>query len=77
MKNITVTYDTMVIEDGEKITGETCMIISVMDNTAKNLVVHGQSGVAEREIEKALASLERLKGRTYIPGSIKHYAYAE
>lgn len=77
MKNIVVTYDAMVIEDGEKITGETCMIVSVSDKIAKNLVVHGQSGVAEREIEKALEPLERLKGRTYIRGSIKHYAYAE
>lgn len=77
MKNITVTYDVMVVENKEEITGETCMTISVMDHVAENLVTTGKSGVAVRQIEKALAALENLKGRTYITSSIKHYAYAE
>ena len=71
MKTINVTYDSMVMEDGKKTFGETCMDFSVLDDVADNLISNGQSGVAIREIEKALEPLERLKGRTYIKGSIK------
>jgi hypothetical protein len=71
MKTINVTYDAMVMEDGKKTFGETCMDFSVLDDVADNLISNGQSGVAIREIEKALEPLERLKGRTYIKGSIK------
>ena len=71
MKTINVTYDAMVMEDGKKILGETCMDFTVLDDVADNLISNGQSGVAIREIEKALEPLERLKGRTYIKGSIK------
>lgn len=76
MKKIVVTYDVMVIEDGQKVFGETCITLQVMDYVAKNLVVHGHSGVAERQIEKAISALETLKGRHYVEGSVKHYAYA-
>lgn len=71
MKTINVTYDAMVMEDGKKTFGETCMDFSVLDDVVDNLISNGQSGVAIREIEKALEPLERLKGRTYIKGSIK------
>lgn len=71
MKTNNVTYDAMVMEDGKKTFGETCMDFSVLDDVADNLISNGQSGVAIREIEKALEPLERLKGRTYIKGSIK------
>lgn len=71
MKTITVTYDAMTIEDGEKITGETCMNITLMDFIADNLIRTGQSGVAIAKIEKALAPLEHLQGRIYVKGSIK------
>ena len=42
-----------------------------MDDVADRLIQTGESGAAIKEIEKALAPLERLKGRTYIEGSIK------
>lgn len=71
MKTITITYDTRVDEDGVKIIGETCMNIEVMDYVADNLIRIGTSGVAIAEIEKILASSERLKGRIYVRGSIK------
>lgn len=70
MKTINVTYDAMVMKNGKKIYGETCIDISVLDDVADNLISNGRSGVAIQEIEKALEPLERLKGRTYIKGSI-------
>lgn len=73
MKTLTITYDTMVIEDGEKIYGETCMDISMMDDVADRLVTQGHSGVAVAQIERILRSSESLKGRHYITGSIKDY----
>lgn len=71
MKTIRITYDTRVDENDEKITGETCMDIIVMEEVADNLIKTGQSGLAIAEIEKILKSVERLKGRMYLRGSIK------
>lgn len=70
MKAITITYSVLVIEDGEKISGETCMDITALDHIADDLIRTGQSGRAVTEIERILKSAERLKGRTYIKGSI-------
>lgn len=71
MKTITITYDTRADEDRTKIIGETCMDITVMEKVADNLICTGQSGIAIAEIEKILKSVERLKGRIYLRGSIK------
>lgn len=71
MKTITITYNVFEMENGEKVTGETCMNITIMEDVADRLIKTGKSGVAIAEIEKAIAPLERLKGRTYIKGSIK------
>lgn len=71
MKTITLFYDVLVMENREKVTGETCMDITFMEDVADRLIKTGKSGVAIAEIEKAIAPLERLKGRTYIKGSIK------
>ena len=71
MKTITITYNIFEMENGEKVTGETCMNITIMKDVADRLIKTGKSGVAIAEIEKAIAPLERLKGRTYIKGSIK------
>lgn len=71
MKTITITYNVFEMENGEKVTGETCMNITIMKDVADRLIKTGKSGVAIAEIEKAIAPLERLKGRTYIKGSIK------
>lgn len=71
MKTIIITYDTRVDEDRMKIIEETCINIEVMDYVADNLIRIGTSGVAIAEIEKILASSERLKGRIYVRGSIK------
>lgn len=46
MKTINVTYDAMVMKNGKKIYGETCIDISVLDDVADNLISNGRSGVA-------------------------------
>lgn len=74
MKKLNITYDTAEIENGEKIVGETCYTIELADDrVADRLLDHGASGIAVNIIEKLLRVLERLLGRIYIPGSIKHY----
>lgn len=73
MKKLNITYDTMEIEDGAKITGETCYTVEFTDKVADNLLDHGTSGVAVGIIEKMLMAREILMGRHYLPGSIKHY----
>lgn len=75
MKEIVITYDTKVKEEEKYIIGETCIVLSVLNGVAYNLVKYGRSGVAIHEIEKAILLLERLKGRTYIRGSIKDIRY--
>lgn len=77
MKSLNITYDTMEIENGEKITGETCYTVEFTDKTADNLLDHGTSGVAVSIIEKLLRARESLLGRIYVPGSIKHYELVE
>ena len=75
MREIVITYDTKVMEDEVSFIGETCIVFSVLNGIAYNLVNYGQSGVAMHEIEKAIVLLERLKGRTYVRGSIKDIRY--
>lgn len=68
---IVVTYDA--IEKNE--IGETCTVLEVLPNIARNLVDKGQSGFAERLIENVLRSAEMLKGRSFVEGSVKAYHY--
>lgn len=78
MKSLNITYDTMEIENGEKITGETCYTVEFTDKIADNLLDHGTSGVVVNIIiEKMLTAREILLGRHYLPGSIKHYELVE
>lgn len=78
MKKLNITYDTMEIENGEKIVGETCYTVEIGgDEVADRLLATGRSGIAVNIIEKLLHSREQLLGRIYIPGSIKHYELSE
>lgn len=77
MKTLNFTYDVIVIEKGHKITGETCMNIEMMDYIANNLLTTGKSGLANKEIERIIKNSESLKGRHYIPESIKHIEEVE
>lgn len=74
MKKLNITYDTMEIENGEKIIGETCYAVEIGDDkVADRLLTNGQSGIAVSIIEKLLRAREQLLGRIYIAGSIKHF----
>lgn len=73
MKTLNITYDAMIIEDGKKTYGETCMDIPMMDDVADRLINNGSSGCAVAEIERILQSVELLRGRHYVRGSIKDY----
>lgn len=75
MKNIIITYDVLTEENGEKITGETCAAFQLSDFAAHNLDTLERKSIAFRRIEKALEILEDLKGRSYVPDSIKHFQY--
>lgn len=76
MKKICITYDCYYkTEAGTFAMGETCYTLEVMEHVADNLVTSGRSGLANADIEKALHYIERLKGRTYIKGSIKSFEY--
>ena len=78
MKKLNITYDTMEIENGEKIIGETCYTVEFADDrVADRLLDHGSSGVAVAELEKLLRVVERFKCRCYVGGSIKHYELVE
>lgn len=72
MKTLTFTYDVLVIEDDEKITGETCMDITMADRIANSILILGEGGKGMAQIEKIIEANESLKLRTYIKGSIKH-----
>lgn len=90
MKVLTVTYDTEVLEDGEFVRGETAMQITATDGAARMLMSRGEIPAADRMSAVAarnyvisiLVCAERLKGRRYVPDSIKDiredlYSYAE
>lgn len=77
MKNIIITYDVLTVENGEKITGETCTSFQLSDFAAHNLDALERKSVAFRQIERALIILEDLKGRSYVPDSIKHLQYQD
>jgi hypothetical protein len=73
MKTLIVTYESMVLENGEKHYGEACMDIPMVDDIAERLMETGESGIAVVRIETILRNVESLRGRHYIKGSIKDY----
>jgi DNA-binding ferritin-like protein len=73
MKTLIVTYESMVLENGEKHYGEACMDIPMMDDIAERLIETGESGIAVAQIETILSKVELLRGRHYIKDSIKDY----
>lgn len=72
MRKIIITYDVEEVENGQRIVGETCMTIQLSDFAAHNLDTLGRRSIAFRQIEKALTTLEDLKGRSYASDSVKH-----
>lgn len=75
MKTLNITYDTVEIENGEKIVGETCYPVKMQDALAEQLLRDPSScGVIDTaRLEFLLQSVEILLCRAYVQGSIKHY----
>lgn len=77
MKVLNITYETAVIEDGKKAYGEACMDVPMMDELADRLMNNIPCGIAVSRIENILRSVELLRGRHYVKGSIKDYREAK
>ena len=75
MKTLNITYDTVEIENGEKIVGETCYSVKMQDALADQLLRNpGEGGAIDMaHLEFLLQSVEILQGRKFVDGSIKHY----
>ena len=74
MKNVIVTYMAEVQNNGIPEQGEAAMSIQVSDGVALALLVSksiGEKMGIQAKIETILAANEMLKGRRYVPGSIK------
>lgn len=68
MKRLNITYDTAEIENGEKITGETCYTVEFADHrVADRLLDHGTSGVAVAELEKLLRVVDGSRAVATFP----------
>lgn len=74
MKTLNITYDTVEIENGEKIVGETCYSVKMQDALADQLLRNpGECGAIDMaHLEFLLQSVEILQGRKFVDGSIKH-----
>lgn len=60
-------------EDGLMVEGENCCRLRIKEDQVVDLHNHGRyalSAMARRWVEDAIAALERLQGREYVPGSI-------
>lgn len=75
MKTLNITYDTVEIEHGEKIVGETCYPVKMQDALADQLLRGpGECGAIDMaHLEFLLQSVEILQGRKFVDGSIKQY----
>jgi hypothetical protein len=74
MKNVVVTYMAEVQNNGIPEQGEAAMSIQVSDGVALALLVSkniGEKVSIQVKIEEILRANELLKGRCYVPGSIK------
>lgn len=75
MKRLNITYDTVEIENGEMIVGETCYTVKMQDALAEQLLRDpaGAGVIDMAHLEFLLQSVEILQGRRFVDGSIKHY----
>ena len=74
MKNIEVTYTAQVWEAGNYEEGEAAFILPMTDELAEcYLTGIGMNRGAVNLVETALESVEVMRGRVYVRGSIKCY----
>ena len=77
MKNVHVTYCAEIMEYGVTWEGEAGLVIPMQDGTADTLIQeYGKPGVflsSVAYVENLLTIAEKLRGRRYVPGSIKGF----
>ena len=72
MKNIEVTYDTLICENGTYEQGEAAFILPMTDElAAEYLAGRATDRGAVNLVETALEAVEVMRGRVYVRGSIK------
>lgn len=73
MKNIEVTYDALICENGTYEQGEAAFILPMTEYLAGRATDRG----AVNLVETALEAVEVMRGRVYVRGSIKAYREAK
>ena len=71
MKNITVTYEALVLNNGEKEFGEAAFTMLIDADLAEKLADGRKYESCCNAIEKILTNVEFLRGRYFVAGSIK------
>lgn len=71
MKNIEVTYEALICENGIREQGEAAFVLPVSDELAAEYLEGKAYRGAVGLVENALYWVEMLRGRKYIWGSIK------
>ena len=78
MKNIEVTYDALICENGTYEQGEAAFILPMTDElAAEYLAGRATDRGAVNLVETALEAVEVMRGRVYVRGSIKAYCEAK
>jgi hypothetical protein len=74
MENVTFRYDTTVVENGETFICDAHLSIDMTKPVAYRLIAGDRESADARAVETIISATEKLKGRTYIHGSIKDIA---
>lgn len=71
MKNIEVTYEALICENGIREQGEAAFVLPASDELAAEYLAGKADRGAVNLVETALEVIEILRGRIYVRGSIK------
>lgn len=71
MKNIEITYEALICENGIREQGEAAFVLPMSDELAAEYLEGKADRGAVSLVENALEVIEILRGRVYVRGSIK------
>ena len=71
MKNIEITYEALICENGIREQGEAAFVLPMSDELAAEYLEGKADRGAVSLVENALEAIEILRGRVYARGSIK------
>ncbi len=71
MKNIEITYEALICENGIREQGEAAFVLPMSDELAAEYLEGKADRGAVSLVENALEVIEILRGRVYVCGSIK------